>query len=158
MQGFSRGGAPSGAGSSGSNDTDGSLRSSAGAYRKKFLTQGGVMGSDYHEKDFEDEVYEDDYYEEHYEEEELADDSERAGGEELIEEEEAEAELEAEEEEDLGEPGWDEDDEKKVTVSYACEECDYRWDDIIIKKKGVIEEEEIDIICPMCGSMNVTLI
>ena len=47
---------------------------------------------------------------------------------------------------------------KKVTVSYACEECDYRWDDIIIKKKSVLEEEEIDVICPMCGSMNVTLI
>lgn len=112
------------------------------------------MGSDYHEKDFEDEVYEDDYYEEHYEEEELTEDSERLEEEELTEDEEAEESIE--EEAAPGE-GWD-DDEKKVTVSYACEECDYRWDDVIIKKKGAIEEEEIDIICPMCGSMNVTLI
>jgi predicted RNA-binding Zn-ribbon protein involved in translation (DUF1610 family) len=114
------------------------------------------MGSDYHEKDYEDEVYEDDYYEEHYEEEELTEDSERLEEEELVEEEAVVAE-EGLEEEEPAEPGWD-DDEKKVTVSYACEECDYRWDDIVIKKKSAIEEEEIDIICPMCGSMNVTLI
>jgi hypothetical protein len=113
------------------------------------------MGSDYHEKDYEDEVYEDDYYEEHYEEEELADESDHIREEGLIEEEEEQPE-EGLEEEELPEEGWD--DDKKVTVSYACEECDYRWDDIIIKKKGEIEEEELDIICPMCGSMNVTLI
>ena len=113
------------------------------------------MGSDYHEKDYEDEVYEDDYYEEHYEEEELADESDRLKGEGLIEEEEEHVE-EGLEEEEVPEEGWD--DDKKVTVSYACEECDYRWDDVIIKKKGEIEEEELDIICPMCGSMNVTLI
>lgn len=116
------------------------------------------MAKDFHEKDYDDEVYEDDYYEEHYEEEELADESE------LIEEEgegrvvDEEAESEAEADEELEEVGFDDDDTKKVTVSYACEECDYRWDDIIIKKKGVIEDDEPDIICPMCGSMNVTLI
>jgi Zn finger protein HypA/HybF involved in hydrogenase expression len=69
-----------------------------------------------------------------------------------------EAEVEAEEEEEVPEIGWDEEDQKKITVSYACDECDYRWDDVIIRKKDVIEEEEPDIICPMCGSMNVTLI
>jgi DNA-directed RNA polymerase subunit M/transcription elongation factor TFIIS len=120
------------------------------------------MANDYHEKDYDDEVYEDGYYEEHYEEEELEDESE------LLEEEEEVAEEagrivdeEAEEEpevEGVEELGWDEEDQKKMTVSYACEECDYRWDDVVIKKKGVIEEEEPDIICPMCGSMNVTLI
>lgn len=121
------------------------------------------MASDYHEKDYDDEVYEDGYYEEHYEEEELADESE------LLEEEEeeekivdeetvAEAEAEAEIEEEPAELGWDEEDQKKITVSYACDECDYRWDDVIIRKKDVIEEDEPDIICPMCGSMNVTLI
>ena len=114
------------------------------------------MGSDYHEKDYEDEVYEDGYYEEHYEEEELADESDRLKEEGLIEEEEEHVVEEGLEEEEAPEEGWD--DEKKVTVSYACEECDYRWDDVIIKKKGEIEEEELDIICPMCGSMNVTLI
>ncbi|OHD65527.1 MAG: hypothetical protein A2176_14025 [Spirochaetes bacterium RBG_13_51_14] len=63
-----------------------------------------------------------------------------------------------EEDEAMDEPEWVEDEDKKINVSYACEECDYRWDDIIIRKKAAIEEEEPDIICPMCGSMNVTLI
>ena len=127
------------------------------------------MASDYHEKDYDDEVYEDGYYEEHYEEEELEDESElleedEEGGkivdEEAVAEAEAEAEEEAEVEADVevGPHDWDEEDQKKITVSYACDECDYRWDDIIIRKKDVIEEDEPDIICPMCGSMNVTLI
>lgn len=127
------------------------------------------MARDYHEKDYDDEVYEDDYYEEHYDEEELEDDAELirdddAGytnelveEEDLIEEEEEEAE-EGLEDEDEAEGSWESD--KRITVSFACEECDYRWDDVIIKKKGNLEdeEEEIDAICPMCGSMNVTLI
>ena len=118
------------------------------------------MAKDFHEKDYDDEVYEDDYYEEHYEEEELADESELAEdeAEDRIVDEEAEEEAHAEGDEELEEVGFDDDDTKKVNVSYACEECDYRWDDIIIKKKNVLEDEEPDIICPMCGSMNVTLI
>jgi len=95
------------------------------------------MTNDFHEKDFEDEVYEDDYYEEHYDEEELEEDDD----------------LEEEDDDDR-------DDEVHVTISYACEECDYRWDDIIVKRKGNLEdeEEELEITCPMCGSMNVTQI
>jgi hypothetical protein len=131
------------------------------------------MASDYHEKDYDDEVYEDDYYEEHYEEEELEDESELLEEDEedkkIVDEEtaeeaadepedEADVEVEAEAEAEAKEPSWDEEDQKKITVSYACDECDYRWDDVIIRKKDVIEDEEFDIICPMCGSMNVTLI
>ena len=124
------------------------------------------MGNDYHEKDYDDEVYEDDYYEKHYDEEELEDDSEvleedrphlAVDDNEEDEDEEEEDELE-EEEEAVGDLEWQDPGEKKVTVSYACDECDYRWDDIVIRKKDEIEEEELDIICPMCGSMNVTLI
>ena len=48
---------------------------------------------------------------------------------------------------------------RKVEVSYACEDCDYRWEDVIIKKKNRLEDdEEIDVICPMCGSTNITQI
>ena len=116
------------------------------------------MASDYREKDFDDEVYEDDYYEKHYDGEELEDESELAEDErgrgELDEEEEEEI---LEEEEALEEAEWD-DDEKKVTVSYACDECDYRWDDVVIRKKSELVEDEHDVVCPMCGSMNVTLI
>ncbi len=117
------------------------------------------MASDYREKDFDDEVYEDEYYEKHYDGEELEDESElldeEKGRGELDEEDEEEDLLEEEEALDEGE--WD-DDEKKVTVSYACDECDYRWDDIVIRKKSELVEDEHDVICPMCGSMNVTLI
>ena len=119
------------------------------------------MANDYHEKDYDDEVYEDGYYEEHYEEEELADESELIEEEEELDRGEEEAEVESRgrggSRARRGSAGTMRT-QKKVTVSYACEECDYRWDDIIIKKKGVIEEEEPDVICPMCGSMNVTLI
>ena len=38
-------------------------------------------------------------------------------------------------------------------ASFVCEDCDYRWDEMA--------EEEVDessMVCPMCGSVNVTLI
>lgn len=104
------------------------------------------MAKDNYERDYEDEVYEDDYYDEHYEEEELLEDGEKP------EESEAEADDEVE--------YWD--DEKRIHVSFACEDCDYRWEDTIVKKKtGNIEDEEqddFDVICPMCGSINITQI
>jgi DNA-directed RNA polymerase subunit RPC12/RpoP len=118
------------------------------------------MANDYHEKDFNDEVYEDDFYEKRYSGDDLEKSSDRLEEEELRDENLGSGEESEEEDngkaEEFDELGW-EDEEKKITVSYACEECDYRWDDIVIRKKGEAEEES-DIICPMCGSMNVTLI
>ncbi|MBN2158308.1 MAG: hypothetical protein JW807_02855 [Spirochaetes bacterium] len=73
-------------------------------------------------------------------------------------EEDEEIVAESEDEEKLDGIDWDDEEDKKVTVSYACDECDYRWDDVVIKKKGALDDDEPDIICPMCGSMNVTLI
>ncbi len=114
------------------------------------------MGKDL-EKDFDDEVYEDEYYEEHFEEEELI------GEDEIIDT----VEKDIEEDEELEEEDVLDDDEewedkkntRKVEVSYACEDCDYRWEDVIIKKKNRLEDdEEIDVICPMCGSTNITQI
>ncbi|HRZ25748.1 MAG TPA: hypothetical protein P5295_02990 [Spirochaetota bacterium] len=100
------------------------------------------MAKDNYERDYEDEVYEDDYYDEHYEEEELLEEGDNP------EDSDSEGEY------------WD--DEKRVHVSFACEDCDYRWEDTIIKKKtGNIEDEEqedMDVICPMCGSINITQI
>ncbi|MCP4134802.1 MAG: hypothetical protein GY754_27760 [bacterium] len=55
---------------------------------------------------------------------------------------------------------WDEGD-KKIHLSFACEDCDYRWDDVIIKTRGgnlEDEEDEYEVACPMCGSMTVTQI
>ncbi len=93
------------------------------------------MGKDYHEKEFDDEVYEDGFY----------DDDEE------LEEDEAESSHD--------EPDDDVEEELKVHVSFACEDCDYRWDDIIVKVKGGLEDEfDHEGICPMCGSMTITLI
>ncbi len=48
--------------------------------------------------------------------------------------------------------------EKGLNLSFACEDCDYRWDDYIVGEKDEIESEEFDIVCPMCGSINVSQI
>lgn len=40
-------------------------------------------------------------------------------------------------------------DEDLDGVSYVCEDCDYRWEE-------ASEEEEGSVVCPMCGSINVT--
>ena len=46
----------------------------------------------------------------------------------------------------------------RVHLSFACDDCDYRWDDIIIGNKEKIEREEFDLACPMCGSIAITQI
>jgi len=102
------------------------------------------MGDDYIERDFDDEVYEDEYYEENYNEEELSDLDDFIDDEDEFDEEDEER---------------SERRERKVHISYACEDCDYRWEDVIVRKKGQIEEDvEEDVICPMCGSENITII
>ncbi len=50
------------------------------------------------------------------------------------------------------------DGQQGVELSFACEDCDYRWDDYIVGEKEEIENEEFDIICPMCGSVNISQI
>lgn len=35
-------------------------------------------------------------------------------------------------------------------VSYVCEDCDYRWEE------SGLDEVEGNMVCPMCGSINVT--
>jgi len=88
---------------------------------------------DYFEKDYDDHVYEDDYYEENYEEEELAD-------------EEYDEESDDEDDEDEG---------RRVQYIYACEDCDYRWDDYRLSESFGGAESFGDVACPMCGSSNV---
>ncbi|MFW5862854.1 MAG: hypothetical protein ACOCWZ_11470 [Spirochaetota bacterium] len=88
------------------------------------------------EKDFDDEVYEDEFYEDNIEEE-------------LVDEDEKEI---FEEDDELFEEA-----EKKLEVSLACEDCDYRWEDVVLKPKD-LDLDDIEIVCPMCGSINVTQI
>ncbi len=93
------------------------------------------MTNDFQEKEFDDEVYEDDFYDD-------------------------EEELEDEDTSSYSDDDDSEGEEVKVHMSFACEDCDYRWDDIVVKIKGNLEdeEEELEVICPMCGSMNITQI
>lgn len=106
------------------------------------------------EKEFDDEVYEDEFYEENFDEEELVDEEEG-----LVkdfdddDDDELVHELDDDDE-------WDSKATRRIETSYACEDCDYRWENVIVKRKTDIEEEidDLDIICPMCGSMNISII
>ncbi|MGL4368140.1 MAG: hypothetical protein ACRCUT_00475 [Spirochaetota bacterium] len=85
------------------------------------------------EKDLNDEVYEDSFYdnEEELKEEEAA----------VASDDDGSAEEEA-----------------HISVSFACEDCDYRWDDVIVKGNEDEDGDDFSATCPMCGSMNVTQI
>ncbi|MBN2403785.1 MAG: hypothetical protein JXN64_15530 [Spirochaetes bacterium] len=52
----------------------------------------------------------------------------------------------------------EEGEETRYHLSFACDDCDYRWDDIIVGNKEKIEREEFDLACPMCGSTAITQI
>jgi len=36
-------------------------------------------------------------------------------------------------------------------ISFVCEDCDYRWEEA---SEGEVDSDTI--VCPMCGSLNVT--
>jgi DNA-directed RNA polymerase subunit RPC12/RpoP len=98
------------------------------------------MGTEY-EKDFDDEVYEDDFYDDNYNEEELIDEDH------YLDDDEKEVD------------DWEDDGDKKIDVSYACEDCDYRWEDVITRRRDELDlYEESTTACPMCGSTNITQI
>lgn len=95
------------------------------------------------EKEYDEEFYDDDSQEENLSEEN--DVFVNSGDDEEISKEEVEED-------------WDGSGETKADLSFACEDCDYRWDDIIVGEKDDIEHEDFHIICPMCGSINITQI
>ena len=44
---------------------------------------------------------------------------------------------------------------KKFSVSFACEDCDYRWDmDFEVDSEEEAKVRENQEYCPMCGSVN----
>ena len=88
---------------------------------------------DYFEKEYDDHVYEDDYYAENYEEE-----------------------LEEEDDYDDENEDGDEEEGRRVHLIFACEDCDYRWDDYVTSYGSANESENFDdVACPMCGSVNI---
>lgn len=44
-----------------------------------------------------------------------------------------------------------------TSASYACEECDYRWD-VMSEADSFGEFDDDEVVCPMCGSTHVTQI
>lgn len=92
---------------------------------------------EHYEKEFDDQVYEDEFYEENFDEKELANDEEFSDGD-MLEDDDLD--------DDFG--------ERKIHVSYACEDCDYRWEEVFIKKDE-FDEDEHEVLCPMCGSLHV---
>ena len=88
------------------------------------------------------------FYDEGFNEEDLLD-----GKEEYLDDSDEEDEESDEEKSDE-----EDEDETRVHISFACEDCDYRWDDVIVGNKDKIEREEFDMACPMCGSVVITQI
>jgi len=107
------------------------------------------------EKEFDDEVYEDEFYEENFDEEELVDEEEGLVKDFDDDDDDDEVVHELDDDDE-----WDSKATRRIETSYACEDCDYRWENVIVKRKTDIEEEidDLDIICPMCGSMNISII
>lgn len=56
----------------------------------------------------------------------------------------------------------DEDEEEEevneIVISFACEDCDYRWEVVVEENEEEEEDYEESHYCPMCGSSNVTQI
>lgn len=49
----------------------------------------------------------------------------------------------------------EEDDDEYIVLSFACEDCDYRWE---ISVEDDEEEMKETQYCPMCGTSNTTQI
>ena len=106
---------------------------------------------EHYEKEFDDQVYEDEFYEENYDEEELSDEEDIEDNENR-KKKKRKSDDEFDDDDDFGD---DDLDEQRIHVSYACDDCDYRWEEVIIKANDFEEEEEPEILCPMCGSLHV---
>ncbi len=55
-------------------------------------------------------------------------------------------------EENLDDDELEDEDDDVESASFVCEDCDYRWEDTY---SGEDYDERL-IVCPMCGSVNVT--
>jgi len=45
--------------------------------------------------------------------------------------------------------------EREIAVSYACEDCDYRWEIYLEEEDDEMDDTQY---CPMCGSANTSQI
>lgn len=69
--------------------------------------------------------------------------------------------LSADDEDDEEQEEFDEDDEegvggeREIAISYACEDCDYRWEVYLEEEDDELDDTQY---CPMCGSSNTSQI
>lgn len=105
-------------------------------FKYKKNTEGNIFGDSYNEEELPEDN--DVYYD--YDKE-------------ILEEEDDDDDDLDEKPEDI-----DENEGQGLELSFACEDCDYRWDDFIVGEKEEIENEEFDVVCPMCGSVNISQI
>lgn len=63
-------------------------------------------------------------------------------------EDKPEKEFEDEDEETVG-------GEREIAISYACEDCDYRWEVYLEEEDDELDDTQY---CPMCGSANTSQI
>ena len=88
-------------------------------------------------------------YDDEYDDEDEDDDDEDEYDDEYDDEDEDD---DYDDDDDEEEDDDDDDEDEEVVVSYACEDCDYRWDITFQDKKDAeIDESQY---CPMCGSVN----
>ncbi len=45
--------------------------------------------------------------------------------------------------------------EREIAISYACEDCDYRWEVYLEEEDDELDDTQY---CPMCGSANTSQI
>lgn len=45
--------------------------------------------------------------------------------------------------------------EREIAVSYACEDCDYRWEVYVEEEDDELDDTQY---CPMCGTANTSQI
>jgi len=64
------------------------------------------------------------------------------------EEDKPEKDFEDEDEETVG-------GEREIAISYACEDCDYRWEVYLEEEDDELDDTQY---CPMCGSANTSQI
>jgi DNA-directed RNA polymerase subunit RPC12/RpoP len=66
-----------------------------------------------------------------------------------------------EDEDDKPEKEFDDEDEetvggeREIAISYACEDCDYRWEVYLEEEDDELDDTQY---CPMCGSANTSQI
>lgn len=112
-----------------------------------------------YEDEFDDRVYEDDFYEDEFDEDGFHEvdpnDRDDFDDDDYLEDDEDEPRRKKRHDDDFDDDFDDDKRNRHKYVSYACEDCDYRWEDSFEMQGSLDDINERDAICPMCGSTHV---